>query len=196
MKPHDRKYSAQIFLFLVFLLCLLDSIASENLIQTINDTIGAENYTYYRVTGVGRLRLELVSMQGDADLYASHITLTPTYNDYELKSTTCGIDIVDIPAYLQRPIGVAVYGYPVKSNESIYSLSVYFVDQYDDEDYSFLDSKYHLTDTDGASRVGAGQRDQKSQQTHQHTEEEEKTISDFVWTILLTILKVVFEVLL
>ncbi|XP_033736254.1 UPF0669 protein C6orf120 homolog [Pecten maximus] len=195
MKPHHGCFLKEMFPFVVVFLCLLESIASENLIQTITDSIGAENYTYYRVTGVGRLRLELVSIKGDVDLYVSHATLTPTFYEYELKSTTCGIDIIEIPAHLERPIGVAVYGYPVKANESVYSLSVYFVDKYDDVDYAILDSKYHLADTDGASDSRPGQGDPKSQQSYQQAEEGE-TISDHVWTILLTILKVVFEVLL
>ncbi|XP_069116823.1 UPF0669 protein C6orf120 homolog [Argopecten irradians] len=195
MKHHNRNIPREMCLFVVVFLCLLESIAPESLIQTINDSIGAENYTYYKVTGVGRLRLELVSIKGDVDLYVSHITLSPTFNDYELKSTTCGVDIIEIPAYLERPIGVAVYGYPVKANESVYSLSVYFVDKYDDADYAILDSKYHLSDTEGTSDTRSSPGNQRSQQSFPQAEDEE-TISDHIWTILLTILKVVFEVLL
>ncbi|OWF44402.1 hypothetical protein KP79_PYT26368 [Mizuhopecten yessoensis] len=186
----------EMYPFLIVFLYLLESVASENLIQTINDTIGAENYTYYRVSGVGRLRLELTSMYGDADLYVSHITLSPTFNEYELKSTTCGMDVVEIPAFLTRPIGVAVYGYPVKRNETEYSLSVYFVSKYDDSDYSSLDSMYTLRDSDSKNDVNAGQATPNGQQSYQDKEEEEISVSETLWTILLTILKVVFEVLL
>ena len=40
-------------------------------IQVLEDVIGAENFTYYRLQRPGMLRLELVSIKGDVDIYVS-----------------------------------------------------------------------------------------------------------------------------
>lgn len=40
---------------------------------------------------------------GDADLYVSDTVKKPTYDNYEVKSTTCGEDLVDI-SELNRPV--------------------------------------------------------------------------------------------
>jgi hypothetical protein len=56
----------------------------------------------------------VVFSEGDADLFVSDIHAEPTYDfdNHELTSGTCGLDVVYLTKDLQRPINIAVYGNP------------------------------------------------------------------------------------
>ena len=51
---------------------------------------------------------------GDADLYLSSETSEPTFDflSHAASSVTCGLDQIDVPRDVPRPVHVAVYGHP------------------------------------------------------------------------------------
>lgn len=92
--------------------------------QTFHGVVGAENFTYYKLSVEGRAIVRLRTLKGDADLYVSTDTMRPDWFNYTMKSTTCGEDEVVIEPHEPRPLGVGVYGYVVHP-KSEFQLSVY-----------------------------------------------------------------------
>jgi len=86
--------------------------ASEFLAYKFTGSVGASNFTYFKLHRDGIVKLVLDSMSGDADIYVSSATLSPDYSNYELCSTTCGLDEIIIPSDMIRPIGVGIFGHP------------------------------------------------------------------------------------
>lgn len=176
---------------LIVVLCyILKMVRCESLLQSITETIGAENYTYFRISRSGHLRLQLESLTGDADLYISDKVQRPTFDNYELQSTTCGTDILEIPQSYNRPIGVAVYGHPSQI-ETRYRLTVYVVSDDEQQDYNYFDALYNEYPGEHGDKYERPPRYKPSQ-----TQTEEEDGESIVWNILVTILKVVFEILL
>ncbi|KAH3853134.1 UPF0669 protein C6orf120 homolog [Dreissena polymorpha] len=210
------RFILQIFVFVTW--CTTSVFSTWEVLQTVQGTIGAENYTYYRVTRPGRLLIELKTLQGDADLYITAKTdLKPTFenihNDFE--SSSCGLDSVEIDDSYPRPFGVGVYGHFI-FEVSTFELSVIQLPEleewgydhltehyynyeaadhlflnYDASDYMYRDVKGHLkkhskTKTETASSSSAGYE----------SYDEEESAGSIIWQILLTFLKVIFEVIL
>ncbi|BFZ07236.1 hypothetical protein BsWGS_10275 [Bradybaena similaris] len=127
----------------VFAACVSICLSSKDarLIQTLEDDIGAENFTYYRLQRPGCLRLELISLKGDVDIYVSSTVSQPDYWNYDLKSETCGLDVVSIPTSMPRPVHLALFGHP-NSLVSKYRLSIYEVDDLAVDDYEAMVDKY------------------------------------------------------
>ncbi|XP_067680109.1 UPF0669 protein C6orf120 homolog [Haliotis asinina] len=160
--------------------------SAQLLLQTVNSDVGAENYTYYRLNRPGTIILQLESIQGDADLFVSDLTLNPTYDDYEAQSVTCGLDIVEIPHHFSRPVGVAIYGH-VSYELSQYKLEILLVSDEEQRTYEHLNA-------DGASdNYGSEYSFEKRVPPHlpKDVEEEESPW----WTLLVGILKIIVEVL-
>ncbi|VDN05965.1 unnamed protein product [Thelazia callipaeda] len=80
----------------------------------IEKYLSAGNWSYFELRWAGPIRVILVSTTGDADLYLSSTKKHPGYDldEYEMLSTTCGVDVVDVPQIMQRPVYVGVYGHP------------------------------------------------------------------------------------
>jgi len=143
MKPQMMILMA--FKLMVFTI-LQQVLGSKYLIQTLQDEIGAENFTYYRLHRPGMLRLELFSISGDVDIYISTETQQPNYEVYYLKSETCGIDVVSVDSSIQRPVYIGIYGHPFYLS-SKYKLSIYEVDEPILDEYeSFVQrfERYHF----------------------------------------------------
>lgn len=138
----------------------------QHIIQTFTGRVGVGNSTYYRLTREGDLSLVLESLEGDADIYVSQTTLSPSYEDYELQSVTCGLDVVDVSKEMQRPIGVTIYGGYGAHTLTVYQLSV-VVAQHDFKD-----------------NIAA-------RGPHQSEPGEESIL----WTIFVNILKILFDIL-
>jgi len=85
---------------------------SEFLAYKFTGSIGAGNFSYFKLHRDGLVRLVLDSSSGDADIYVSSATLSPDYRNYQLCSATCGLDEVVIPSDMIRPIGVGIFGHP------------------------------------------------------------------------------------
>lgn len=94
------------------------------LLQSFDDKIGAGNYTNFQLTRHGNIHICLQTLRGDADIYVSETNLKPNYEDYDLKSVTCGDDEVAIPATFKRPTAIAIYGHP-RFDETRFRCSVY-----------------------------------------------------------------------
>ena len=111
-----------LFLYLVgsFFLSL---VSCEHIIQTFHGEIGAGNFSYFELKKDGEITLILESIEGDADIYVSQEHLKPDYDHYDLKSTTCGEDIVTIPSHYKRPVGISVFGH-VYAPQTKYTMKV------------------------------------------------------------------------
>lgn len=160
-----RTLSKQACAATVACVLLLDAVASEYLLYTFTGIIGAGNYTYYKLTREGDVRLVLTSVKGDADLYISDRVLTPSFQNYGLCSTTCGEDTVDIPAEFHRPVGIGVYGH-VFHEESRFKLDVYVSG--DSTDYT---------------------------KTHTHSKQTVQEEESILWSIFVSIIRIVIDIL-
>lgn len=164
--------------FAVLLTHLIGTTWAEYLLHTFNGKVGNGNYTYYKLSKEGNVRLILESTLGDCDLYISDQTLTPDFENYELKSATCGEDEVYIPADSKRPVGVGVYGYS-SHDTSHYRLHVY-VDDAGDRGGTYMGT-YSSGSTSG----------QHKPSLNTPKDEEESLL----WTIFVGILKIIFDIL-
>lgn len=81
--------------------------------------VGGGNYTYYTLeTSADKpvfLTVLLHSLEGDADLYIAGRNRRPTFDveEHSFQSTTCGDEIIVVPAHFIReesPIVIGVYG--------------------------------------------------------------------------------------
>lgn len=140
------------------------------LMRTFNGKVGGGNYTYYKLTQSGHVMLELISTEGDADLYVSDQNLTPEYDNYEWQSTTCGADQIEIEDTMKRPIGIGIYGHP--SQEMNQFVLKVFMSQQGDE-ISSNNEKFGRSNKAGPS-------------------DDEESI---LWSILVGVLKIVFDVI-
>ena len=162
---------------------------AEQIIHSFGGQIGAANYTYYKLSREGSLALILETLKGDADIYISDKTLLPTFEDFELHSTTCGEDRVDIPADFSRPIGVGVYGHP-SHEQSIYRLSVVIDNDNVFERMTRITPEHERT----KFHKSANHRQQTSRDHHSRVADNEEEES-LLWTIFVSILKIVLDIL-
>ncbi|KAK3584499.1 hypothetical protein CHS0354_006031 [Potamilus streckersoni] len=98
--------------FLLLLTVDLIFCRDAEMFNGLEDTVQADNFIYYRLFVKGNIYIELESLEGDADIYVSDETLEPDYVNYKLKSATCGLDSVDVPAEFKRPVGIGIFGQP------------------------------------------------------------------------------------
>ncbi|XP_043671224.1 UPF0669 protein C6orf120 homolog [Vespula pensylvanica] len=160
-----------IFLNLLLLPCILS--LNEELLHYVSDDVSSGSYKYYSLMYEGIIKIQLISQNGDADLYASHTTTKLTYepDHYSLQSTTCGEDIIVVPDSFKRPVSIGVYGHP--SHElSKYTLLVYEVISTDE------DATY----------------DQKTENIYKDSDNKKKSPT-FLVTFLKSIGNVLFEIL-
>ncbi|XP_005377700.1 PREDICTED: UPF0669 protein C6orf120 homolog isoform X2 [Chinchilla lanigera] len=149
------------------------------LLHVVHGQIGAGNYSYLRLNHEGRIVLRMRSLSGDADLYVSDSTLHPSFDDYKLQSATCGQDSVVIPAHFQRPVGIGIYGHP-SHQESDFEMKVF---------YDRTVEQYPLGEAYSSDGADTGQ---KHAYAPKETSQEEESV---LWTIVISILKLVLEIL-
>ncbi|KAI1305340.1 Uncharacterized protein HDE_01534 [Halotydeus destructor] len=152
-------------------------------------TIGGGNYTYYTYDGKEPIRVKLVTTKGDADLYIGQQQLKPTFENekHDLQSTTCGLDIVEVPSYMKRPVGIGVYGHP--SNEvSKYVLYV-----------ELLPEEIHKEDSNGyfdfEEDLKAKEDYVTGKKSHRDTGDDSDDLPPFL-TFLLKVLSIILEIIL
>lgn len=193
---------------MVWLWLMVDVGRCQELLQSVKGTIGAENYTYYRLSRTGRLRIELVSLSGDVDLYVSDKTPNPTFDHYTAQSITCGLDLIEVPAYYDRPIGIGIYGYPgneiseyvisifllPKSEELGYDQLKHMFHDYEEADYLF--KNYEASDYMYRGLKSGSNPNGKESSSSADLDEDDESVGSILWQILVTLLKVVFEVIL
>ena len=163
---------------LLLLSChLVNGTVAEYLMNSFTQVVGAGNYTHFKLTKEGDVRLVLNTLEGDADIYISDTTLFPDFENYELQASTCGEDMVLIPEDFKRPIGIAIYGHPA------HELSQFRLDVYIGEPPNTAEQS---VPTGFQSRAGSGPK--KS-----HEPEQEDSL---LWNIFVGLLKIIFDVLL
>ena len=96
--------------FAVLLAHIIGPSWAEYLLHTFSGRVGSGNYTYYKLSKEGNVRLILETTLGDSDLYISDQTLTPDFEIYDLKSATCGEDEVYIPRRANALSGLVSMG--------------------------------------------------------------------------------------
>lgn len=85
----------------------------------------AGNFSYYFIESDPPVRIVLISLKGDCDLYIAHGTSKPKIDldTYQLHSATCGLDSVDIDQNSGSKHTIGVYGHPAHEY-SVYQLEV------------------------------------------------------------------------
>ena len=181
---------------LFFSLLILDISQGEEILQSLDGVVGGENYTYYRLSRPGHIRIEMESLVGDADLYVSDKTSSPDFEDFMQQSVTCGLDIADIPASYNRPVGIGVYGYP-NYESSKYRITIILVSETDDESYEQMIAHYYNYEKSAAKHNDPepGQGDKKSVTKVTSSDDDEDDEGSALWQILITLLKIFFEVI-
>ncbi|RZC39012.1 UPF0669 protein -like, partial [Asbolus verrucosus] len=88
----------------------------------LESEVNGQDFVYYKIMHPGNLLLVLESQEGDADIYVSEKTPSPTYHpeSYDFHSATCGTDSVTIPKKYCDFVGI--YGY---SSYNKFTLEVY-----------------------------------------------------------------------
>lgn len=146
------------------------------LLHVVQGQVGAGNYSYLRLSHEGRIVLRMRSLRGDADLYVSDRTPHPSFDDYELQAATCGQDLVFVPGHFRRPVGIGVYGHP-SHRESEFEMRVYY-------DASAQPAFGEAGYPDGS--------DSGPVPTPEDVPAEEDSL---LWTLLISLLKLVLEIL-
>ncbi|XP_059847410.1 UPF0669 protein C6orf120 homolog [Hypanus sabinus] len=149
------------------------------LLHVVQGQVGPGNYSYLRLNHDGQIVLSMESRRGDADLYISDSTLHPSFDDYELQSTTCGLDLVAVPARFRRPVGIAVYGHP-SHLQTEFEMRVYL-------DRGVWESPFPEPSYPGDEDT--------TDRTPPKKVVEEEAEESVLWTIIIGILKLVLEIL-
>ena len=166
-----------------------DTLSDAFHIQSLNGEVDAGNFSYYKLSLEGSIYLKLVSKEGDADLYASTDTLTPTWEDYTMKSDTCSVDLIAVQPYDPRPVGVGVYGY-INFPSSKYELHVYR----DTSQFDFFQQ------ASGNDVSGYGFQEDNSVNDHVYSNtgenDESTSYSSLLLNLFFEILTIMFDILL
>ena len=145
--------------------------------------VEAEQYKYFKVYSEGPFKIELESLTGDADLYVSDESTQPTYENYVLKSATCGIDTIHVPSSFRRPIHVGVYGYFVFERSEF---TIQVLPEEEPFDW-FSDYNQEVEVDENFNRKPGPSRPPPPPKM-----DEEESI---LWTIFIGILKIIFDIL-
>lgn len=182
------------------MLLLLLALASTDYVgQTVDGEVGEGNYTYYTLKQPGEVRLELTSLQGDADLYvAGEEEEHPTFmfDKHYMSSTTCGVDILALTKYFKRPVHIGVYGHP-RNSLSKYRLDVVVVEQEEQDFFAYEQDGYSESATrDDAKTKGEGRArsSDKSGDDSDFWSGEQSTVK-VIFTILRHILEIVLDIM-
>ncbi|MEE6475452.1 hypothetical protein FKM82_010749 [Ascaphus truei] len=151
------------------------------LLHVVQGQVGAGNYSYLRLNHEGKIILEMQSLRGDADIYVSGATLHPSFDEYELQSSTCGLDVITVRDYIRRPVGIGIYGHP-SHMESEFEIKVYYDPTIQDD--PFADAGYDPEEMEASQK-------QQRHASHDASPDDESMLR----TILIGILKIILEIL-
>ncbi|KAM4772288.1 UPF0669 protein C6orf120 homolog [Rhinophrynus dorsalis] len=185
MEAHWKR--TPLMLLLLYALSSIDCSTDDEvpeewlLLHVVQGHIGAGNYSYLKLNHEGKIILKMQSLRGDADIYVSDATLNPSFDEYELQSTTCGLDMITVPEHFTRPVGIGIYGHP-SHLESEFEIRVYY-DRTVRED-PFADASYDPEELEVSKK--------KQRQTSMDSSQEEESV---LRTILIGILKIILEIL-
>ena len=170
-------------------------VGSDFVGQSVEGEVGEGNYTYYTLKQTGDVRLELISREGDADLYVGgEDEERPTFmfESHYMSSTTCGLDILALPHFLKRPVHIGVYGHP-RHPVSKYLLQVVIVENQEFDPFAAEeDSSRERTEE------GEGERQRKTRGAGGEESDfwtgEQSTVR-MIFTILRHILEIVLDIM-
>ncbi|CAI9730404.1 Hypothetical predicted protein [Octopus vulgaris] len=201
--------------FLIILLLILSvklpCANGEHLLYKLKGTVGGKNLTYHHMKWSGRIRVLLVSLAGDTDLYVSDKTTKPNPDNFELYSATCGQESVDIPARFKRPVSIGVFGYPLMEKSHYELTFIHLTDNDEPDEYERMAAKeryvppeYEPEDFNpNPSRSEDSQpKTQKIRDTqhdndgYERWEKEEEDVESFIWALFIYVLKFIFDILL
>ena len=164
--------------------------------QSVEGEVEEGNYTYYTLKQTGDVRLELISIEGDADLYVGgEEEERPTYmfESHYMSSTTCGLDVLALPHYFKRPVHIGVYGHP-RHPVSKYLLQVVIVE---DREFDPFSAEEESTRDRREEREGGGQSQRKPRGGGEESDfwtGEQSTVK-MIFTILRHILEIVLDIM-
>jgi len=158
----------------------------EEVIASIDGVVGAGNYSRYTFSEKENSRLVLTTIAGDADLYVSDIHSEPTFDfeNHELSSITCGLDTVDLPPSLKRPVNIAVYGHPRYEGSRFRLEVIYKGEEYD----PFL-----IMNDDGEKAKETRKAKERHREQSHHAESDEEY--DYEGSLTMTIFSILKQVL-
>lgn len=166
-----------IYLILLNLLfCLTESTDFKNYAK-FHGEVGAGNFSYYSLSEAGDVTFILYSKKGDADIYVAQEKELLNFENYDLSSTTCGVDKVLVPSSFSRPVHIGIYGH-IHKPLSKYTL-VAIINRTDTE--SIMDQIIFndIEDYDDGNSGGSN-----------------SFFSSFIWELLETLLQILLEILL
>lgn len=105
---------------------LIPSAISFVITESLSESVSAGDVIHYTLASSNPVVVAVISNVGDVDLYASptHINSNPNSDDYEISSTSCGLDILPLIMNQEiRKYTLGVYGH-VRYEESKFSLFV------------------------------------------------------------------------
>lgn len=102
------------------------------------------------------------------------------------------MDTVELSSSMKRPIAVSVFGHPFYS-VSKYSLSVFKLPEKEEIDYATLDALYNDYVDDKPETTQDSSQVSEDEYSYQDSDTDEESN---MWTIAITILKLLFDVLL
>lgn len=163
--------------------------------QSVEGEVEEGNYTYYTLKQTGDVRLELISMEGDADLYVGgEEEERPTFmfESHYMSSTTCGLDVLALPHYIKRPVHIGVYGHP-RHPVSKYLLQVVIVE---DREFDPFSAEEESTRERREERETGGESQRKSRggEESDFWTGEQSTVK-MIFTILRHILEIVLDIM-
>lgn len=209
MIPHDVKCLLRLLILVLGLVVQFGSCqfdfeeefftpqAADSFEESFQGKVGGSNYTYYSYDGDGPIRLKLISLKGDADLYVGEKILEPKYEfeKHALQSATCGLDSVDVPATFKRPVGIGIYGHP-SHESSVYVLQVTNLPEEKSFDELYNEDEHNYFHSDSTNDRSSRKRSKESVPRHDSEDDDDKSIA---WEIILGLLggllKIIIEVL-
>eukprot|EP00794_Sanderia_malayensis_P019873 gene19873-21815_t len=168
----------QIFeVLIISFIVILPCSKAEKTIATYAGTIGPGNYTYFSLHEKGTITIIVESKVGDADLYVSQHVPKPSYSEYDLQSSTCGVDMVTVPSAFKRPVYISIYGH-IHSLETKYTLTAIlnYTGSYEWGSSHFF-ANIHPTDYSNPEDDGS------------------PSFQSILWSIIVGVLKIILEVM-
>jgi len=182
----------ELFLLLTHFFAL---VGSDFVGQSVEGEVGEGNYTYYTLKQTGDVRLELITREGDADLYVGgEDEERPTFmfESHYMSSTTCGLDILALPHFLKRPVHIGVYGHP-RHPVSKYLLQVVIVENQEFDPFAAEEESSRER-----AEEGEGERQRKTRGAGGEESDfwtgEQSTVR-MIFTILRHILEIVLDIM-
>lgn len=177
----------------------------SRLITSHSGELDADKFAHYELNDKGQFKLVLVSLEGDADLYVSSAHRAVDYANYELQSTTYGVDEIQVDKSLPRPVYISVYAHPYypKTKYKLYQYALKNVLNYEEtnqnegKNYAAHETFNSETTSDFMSSDFEHQYYSSAGPGSNHeADEDEPRPESILWSILLHLLQGVLDALL